>query len=670
MSKRNQPYQPLSLAQHFEAPDDYYGRFGWMCGYSADAAFMDDAAERFTRRTHAQRAYMGHPALALMLDPSNPNVSLINAPAVAHLPIKKVRTKPFRLLHAKIALLYFCSEKNTDKWQLRLIVSTGNWTRETIESSLDLAWRVDLSKEDFENPDDEVRQVCADMKAAWDFLKWLRDYFDTGLLDARPPGKDYSESTNAKDFFDNVINKVPGMKQLPDPRFFDNREESLLEQLPAMIKATGDKAKRNYLAMGSGFYEAPARGDKIPSVLGKIVKDLISRNLLTATAEKDVFVNPNACQGVAASHEALVNEGYSVRLPGKPVFMGPETRFLHAKFLFSANYRENSKACNSAWLYLGSGNLTGPGFNNRMSASGGNLEAGIVFAPKELYWYADKPIKPAQIVTNLIPIQWDDENLALAGTLSEGTGMEDRDTQFIAAPVPWLLWSQDETNRWLKAPEGTATAFDVLDGTGKACFLDDKKRYLWMEDRPRQVRICWANEGQVQQSLVPILDEFGRLAAVDLPQLDLEEAWWQLANFPSLPEGDESEPSDPDPHKPKNRKKRSSSKPSDYPIRKMMELIENIAAKQTVLSPVDWPAWCARLEQSLTQAANCPMVDAFSRLELNPLSPLWHAPFRPTFAETAETPEGQCYEGVLHEIEEKWNVGSLRKIGENYETNI
>ena len=41
-------WRPPSLAQHFDAPDGYQGEFGWVCGFSADAAFMDDAAERFT----------------------------------------------------------------------------------------------------------------------------------------------------------------------------------------------------------------------------------------------------------------------------------------------------------------------------------------------------------------------------------------------------------------------------------------------------------------------------------------------------------------------------------------------------------------------------------------------------------------------------------------------
>jgi len=84
----SESFKSPSLAQHFEAPDNFRGRFGWLCGYSADADFLNDAAERFTRQTQRQRAYEGRIALALMLDPGNPPVRLDETPAVMHLPIR------------------------------------------------------------------------------------------------------------------------------------------------------------------------------------------------------------------------------------------------------------------------------------------------------------------------------------------------------------------------------------------------------------------------------------------------------------------------------------------------------------------------------------------------------------------------------------------------------
>ena len=77
-------------------------------------------------------------------------------------------------------------------------------------------------------------------------------------------------------------------------------------------------------------------------------------------------------------------------------------RSLHAKFIFSANYRDNSDLCNRAWLYLGSGNLTSPGFANQMASQSGNLEAGVVITPESLRWIPAKGIPPESVLTNLL----------------------------------------------------------------------------------------------------------------------------------------------------------------------------------------------------------------------------------------------------------------------------
>ena len=103
-------------------------------------------------------------------------------------------THPFRLLHAKVALLGFRHTSDARQWRLRLIVSTGNWTRQTLEESLDLAWRIDLSDQDLKSDDSLVPQACADLRAAWGMLDWLRGHFDVRVLNARAPGRQDFES--------------------------------------------------------------------------------------------------------------------------------------------------------------------------------------------------------------------------------------------------------------------------------------------------------------------------------------------------------------------------------------------------------------------------------------------------------------------------------------------
>jgi hypothetical protein len=96
----------------------------------------------------------------------------------------------------------------------------------------------------------------------------------------------------------------------------------------------------------------------------------------------------------------------------------------------------------------------------------------------------------------------------------------------------------------------------------------------------------------------------------------------------------------------------------------MMQLVENIAAKQTSVSKADWATWCTRLEQCLIQAAGSIVLEEFVKLNLNPISPLWHCPFRPAFAATAETADGIRYEIVLKRVETAWNVAGLSRFGD------
>ena len=77
---------------------------------------------------------------------------------------------------------------------------------------------------------------------------------------------------------------------------------------------------------------------------------------------------------------------------------------LHAKVFIADAWRQAE-----SFALFGSGNLTGPGFASPMSAHGGNLEAGVIFAPGGLEWLRGGRQAPATLVTNLLPLQGDDE---------------------------------------------------------------------------------------------------------------------------------------------------------------------------------------------------------------------------------------------------------------------
>lgn len=660
MSKRDPTFKPFSLAQHFEAPDDFIGCFGWVCGYSGDVGFLDDAAERFTRRIHAQRAYEGRIVIALMLDPSNPQITPKEVPGVIHLPMNRV--PPFRLLHAKLALLGFRHTSDARQWRLRLIISTGNWTRQTLQDSLDLSWRIDLCDQDLKSQDGLVPQTCADLGAAWGMLDWVRGHFDFRVLSAQSPDRQgfESKSTVVEKWITKAIKLGVGVT----PRFFDNRETSLLAQLAPLVRKHTSQVARNYLGMGSGFYESSDSTNRIPSVLKRIVDELHETELLTQRPEIDVFVNPKACQAVANSVPAFNHAGWTVREAGQPEYF-KVSRSLHAKFIFSANYRENSDLCNSPWLYLGSGNLTGPGFANRMASQSGNLEAGVVFTPESLRWKPAKGIPPESVLTNLLPVQWETDFSQNPGALVAGSDMPDPETQYSAAPVAYFLWIVEEDIGWLRTAEEITESFDLLDEAQRVCERNPIRGFPWLGTRPRQVRVRWCVGPQERQASVPVIDEFGRIAATILPRLDIEEAWSQLADFP-MPPDEEELLADANTESTDDIDQQGSgpSSTANYPVRQMMQLVENIAAKQTSVSKADWVTWCTRLEQCLIQAAGSKVLEEFLKLNLNPLSPLWHCPFRPAFAINTETAEGLQYESVLKRVEVAWNVAGLSRFGD------
>lgn len=652
----------LSLTQHFTPPEGYAGTFGWLCGYSADAAFLDDAVERFTGQMFSGRANAGTIALAVMLDPGNEQIRPVEAPGILHVGLCK--KAPFKLLHAKVAVLGFQHRAEPHDWHIRLLVSTGNWTRDSLERSLDLVWRIDLDGADLHAAVSEQRRV--DLSAAWQMLNWLRGYFDFralyGTSSAGKEGQSHLAADRVEAWLRTVTATVRGTTLAP--RYFDNRKQGLLAQLPSLVRQQGGAFSRNYLALGSGFYESANDATCIPGVLKKIHAALDEADLLTAKAEIDVFVNPLACQAVHSGMPGLQQAGWSVRAAATPPAFGSAPRELHAKFIFSANHRPSSDVCLRPWLYLGSGNLTGPGIVEKMRAGGGNLEAGVVFAPQHLVWRRARGQQSVQMVSEVLPVQWQEDGIEDATTVAPGGNMPERPVLFLAPPLAYLVWRENEDGGWLVSDGEAAGEFELLDSAAHPCPGDTCGRYIWLSAQPREVMLRWRVADKTQIAAVPVIDEHGRIAGTALLPIELEEAWGLLLRFPLPPDDDDDVPGDK--RKRGNKKDGRGSTPSPaarYCIRSMMELIENIAIKQTALREHNWHAWCHRLEQCLMQAAGSDVVLNFTRLAINPLSPLWQVPFRPDFAATSDSPAGQAYEAALARIEEAWGVNELAAIG-------
>ncbi len=653
-------FKPASLAQLFEPPEHFRGGFGWLCGYAADASFLEDALERFSGLTRAQRAHQGQILLGVMLDPGNPQIAPSEAPGALHLPAKSARL-PFALLHAKVAILCFLGK---DGFVMRLIVSTGNWTRQTLEESLDVVWHIDVHSKDEDTR--VIHQDRTDLAAAWDFLSWLQRYFDLRLLE-RSIGRP-NESADLAAKFATSIGKIGKAYRGCRPHFCDNRKRSLFAQLPDLVKHHAGAIRRNYLALGSGFFEG--NGATASFVPERICTELQSAALVTAYCEKFLFINPLSCQTVATQKCWIEGQRWRICSARAPTYFGDTGRSLHAKFIFSANLskRPNTSKvgnrCSSPWVYLGSGNLTNPGFMSK-AGSAGNLETGVVFAPGPLRWAVEsKKDEGADVVTNLLPIHRDDADATPLPPLQAGQDMPERSDTFVAAPVALFLWSERPEGTIL-TPQGEVLGnFELIDPDGHRCKRLADGGFSWLSERPRQVVVVWLAAGRERKASVPVIDQYGRYCAADLPALDLEEAWLQLANFPmppedeELPDGDRADRIDgvsPD-------VAGSVTQSFDYPVRRMMTLVEDIAARQSIIAEADWDMWCNRFEQVLTRAKDS--VGAFRSIGLNPLHPLFAPAFRPVFAATAQTRHGARYEAALHAVIAAWQLGNCPKLGE------
>ena len=155
-----------SLLQYFEPPTDFIGYFGLICGYDATDECARNMVERFCNL--AKWSPQGFQPLVLMVDASS---GFKSCPGDGWLRLyqKHKDQRPYRMLHAKVALLAFQSINNPAHWRIRLLVSTGNWTNQTVNDSLDLMWSVEVDSLILGDA-----TACADIKAAWKMMRWLR----------------------------------------------------------------------------------------------------------------------------------------------------------------------------------------------------------------------------------------------------------------------------------------------------------------------------------------------------------------------------------------------------------------------------------------------------------------------------------------------------------------
>lgn len=640
-----------SLDEVFEPPGQLRARFGWICGMTADGPFIDRAAERFSRQSTDQRSLAGRVYLGLLLDPSTPQIPPTSAYGVLHLPPRSVPL-PFRLLHAKVALLGF-GDDESDEWCLRLVVSTGNWTRQTMDQSLDLVWSVDLHRN--HPPGPERSQAVADIKEAAAFLTRLRARFnDDALMGTQ--GAQASLTRASVEALDGWIAALPAPAGV-QPRFLHNEAEALITRVARAARRVGGSTRRNYIVMGSGFFGGGSAG-ALPFVPSRVVSALRAADsgLLTAQPEVDLVVNPTACQGIAVAVPAISRTPrWRVLGATDPHGDTGGLRSLHAKFIFSANWRDGGSTT-SPWLYLGSGNLTDAGFMHAAlpakpgGASVGNLEAGVVFVPGVVRW---------SDVGKWLPFRPSDDDLAaLPNGLAAGPPAPERATTF--APPPFAFLAHDAVAGLLR-PNAVAPAASLIWPGGLRTPAHPDGAFPVEGAPPPQVEVAWPDGGKELRAIVPVVDGEGRVAGVDRGPLTFEGLAEELGSFPDQPEvdlgSDESESTDGEPVE--SGAAAPSSPVSAAPLRDVMQAMELVAKRQTRIREGQWEAWVARLEQALVRMKDQPMVEAVRAVGVNPVAVLRLPAFRPTCCESAGSVAASAYEEALQRVERAWGVRDL-----------
>ena len=556
-----------TLITLFMPPENCFGDFGFVCGFTATPNVMGQIRRSFTGE-------MARPALAAFIHPTINAISDI--PGLAWMWMR-LQDRGYNLLHAKVALLGF-RKRDEDGYVIRLAVSTGNWTQDPLTDSIDLFWSIDLQT------DTPADQDIADIQAAWAMFDWLRNRGDCTLIEREYDGALPYARLEAE------IRTLPASTL--QPRFIDSRSQALL---PQVVERLGLRKRADRLILGSGYFEA--EGDGSAGLPERLRKRLVAKKLLKKSATLDLFLNPLSCQGLALRAPALTDAGWNLRRPTSALH-GEDGR-LHAKFVLLASGQDEAEGR----VYIGSGNLSRNGFETAANASG-NLEAGVVVdLPKGLKWRHRKNSKGG--LATLLPIQFTDT--VTLSALQPGSGFVPPEEPAALPPVSWLIWQEGE----LSAPGGIN--LDVANPDG----ISVRTPCVWPAPAPTIVTL---SHGDWR---LPVIAE-GVLVVPRPTEITVEDVLAGLGSFPEPMDADQPDDGFEGGEPLVEASDSAELPPATYAIRRMMGLLVRLGETQANIHPRDWPRWCRELRQNLCaiSAQEKPMIGFFRDALANPLPAL------------------------------------------------
>ncbi|EAT08883.1 hypothetical protein SKA58_16933 [Sphingomonas sp. SKA58] len=594
-----------SILSLFRPPEDYRGDFGYVCGFTAHADILHRMTSIFTQG-HRQRRI----ALAIYLHPPENHFPV--TPGL-HLLYRKHQLK-CGLLHAKVALLRFTRGSDT---VLRLVVSTGNWTHETLTSNIDLFWSVNW---DSTKPD---KQAASDILAAAEMFDWLKPQFDTSIIEIAADGDPPTKALDAD------LARIALARRRPAPRFFSNIEKPLLDEIMQRVERL-EPVRRNQLIMGSGFFESGTSG-----LLADIVQRLREIKALTKSSHNEVILNTLNCQGIADQSKELQasKDQWTFRAPEPD----KSQVNLHAKFIFSAG---GSHTCTNAWCYIGSGNLSQKGLARAANASN-NLEAGVLFEPKSLIREGKHP----GTLGYHLPVTGAKVEPA---SLKHGEDFEHPGAGVDAPEIPYLVWFEGK----LHLPETVSAelALTILDADGQEQTLP----YAW-DPAPAAVTLA------VSKAEIPVLAKGDGFIIPPRAPMRIEDLLAGLTHFPDqAPEyPDDDDPSDDDAN-PNDGARIGFRQTGDYATRRIMRLMVSLCDRQPTIPRDEFRRWTNRCEEQLKSLL--PLEDALINqirgFGINPLTALAEYRFMPEWSEPND-PLVSNHAEMVSRVSTAWGLDAL-----------
>lgn len=634
-----------TLLDVFAPPENYRGEACLIVGFAADAAFLEEAMLQFTGQASTSRAYDAALLGLVFLDPRQDPAMTVPVPGLVR-PALRSRAWGTRkgLLHAKLLWLVF-RHATTDEVLVRIVVSTGNWTKSGAERLLDLVWLTECC------PLQAVQaktmlQEAADCQAAAAFLRRVADHFCVATVD---PYRRLFEGALRH------VDAVTGLK-LPASRLIDSLDVPLGQR----VKERLQRHRPDFVLAGSGFFEQPALTDDGTPEEPEVLAFLEGLTTGVRRHRHVLVVNPRCAGAVAGWHAASLPTARRWNVHAAATTLANDIRSLHAKFALFAQVAgkaplQRGARYAHAVLYLGSGNLSRQGFLSSWRDRNGNIELGVLID------------LAADLTTDglraALPIGGE---IAAAAPLDVG----DQEPELQAVPLPPAVVAVlgDMEGRW--HPQWSEAPVETCLRLGECTYSVGPAMPFVHDPALTAVSSAAVRTGTTPTESwvgIPVIDATGGVCRQPFTTMQFDELLLGLSDWKNMIEDseasqdleeDETGPAQPPAPAPKGSA--SGGERDHFPISRAAMLIEQIAQVHDGLALHEVPAWLRRLEALLTEALDVSLLCAWRRLDIDFLTCLSESAFCPACLADPQTADALAlhadYLNVLARVRARWQL--------------